>query len=210
MDGGGLLTTAWKWLTDSEMEKRDFLRDQLDKLYGPMHHQVTANQHAIALRDDIDNAYTQVFVKRARAECRRGIDLGESYEAGELLTKKASKTIDQMNVYGKKVRETNDRIAEILEANWSLPDPEDLEVFQDFRKSHARAKAEEEGGLPREITLKLGPTTIYTSTFVDHVVKRFAEKRRDLDELLKPAWRPLAIAIVAGIALGWIGAKLAS
>src|SRR5205085_1589362 len=94
--------------------------------------------------------------------------------------------------YAAKLKENNTRISQVLEANWSLIDVEDVEPFSAFLADCARMQVEVDEkhgeGASFYVNQHLGSISYIRPEFVERVTTRWNAKRKRLDEILRPRW----------------------
>jgi hypothetical protein len=180
--GGGLVAGLLDWWRAARSERRsrriEFVRLQLQELYGPLQFFASCNAELFELIDKLLKAYNQEYVKRQWSR-----DQATQYQVRQAV----SQTIDIANQYIEQVKENNEHILTILKNRYSLIEPTDVEVFRQFIVDYTRLKTEIEGGrlkTPFEIYQHLGSISFMRPEFIKAVDKRFNEKRAELDKLL--------------------------
>jgi hypothetical protein len=182
--GGGLVTGLLNWIHTARSErtsrKIEFVRLQLQELYGPLQFFTSCNARLFELSHKLNEAYTQEYI---------GKQWSQEYNTQERVAKRATQTIEISNQYVEQAIQNNERILEILTAHYDLIEPTDLEVCAQFIVHYTRLKTErdEAGRLktPHEIYRHLGDISFMPEQFIQVVDTRFAEKKAELKKLLK-------------------------
>jgi hypothetical protein len=98
-------------------------------------------------------------------------------------------TVNVISEYFNQVSDNNERIFEILNENYSLIDPEDVDIFAQFITDYTRYRTEHDKSevkIPYAIYSLVGELTYNMSPkFVDTVETRFYSKKAELKDLLK-------------------------
>ncbi len=182
--GGGLVAALIASLNARQVERKrqriDFVRAQLQELYGPLQFFTSCNAQLFKLTDDLNTAYTAEYVN---------VQFSEQYNAQERASQRALQTIDLSNKYVRQVVENDARILEILTKHYSLIDPDDAEVFAQFIVHYTRYKTEidESGRLrtPLEVYHHLGKISFMRPEFIEAVDSRFKRKQAELKRLMR-------------------------
>jgi len=180
--GGGVVAGLINlWNTNRLERKRkriEFIRSQLQELYGPLQFFSSCNAQLFKLTDKLNEAYTDEYGNKSWSKANN---------TQERVRQNASQTMDLSNEYLKQVVENNGHILDVLTNRYSLIDPADADVFTQFIVDHVRYKTELSAGLkiPLEIYKHLGEISFMRLEFVTTVDKRFKEKRAELELLLK-------------------------
>ncbi len=163
--------------SERRQRRADFLLNQLHSLYGPVYFFTSQNESFFLLNDKFVEAY------RKHYEDPKWSGDEPTQKAVE---KEATQTISIENAYINRVEENNNKIVEVLERNFSLIDPEDVEMFGRFIVDHTRRKTEwDEKHLktPPRIYREVGSVSVMREEFIDKVREKFLAKRRELDAL---------------------------
>ena len=111
--------------------------------------------------------------------------IGSKNDLASVIEGVQRKYIDQVIV-------NNDRILRIFESNYSLIEPDDVEVFKQFDVDLARHKVEiDEDGrtkTPHQIHEHIGNISFMRPGFIETVNRRFEGKKAELDKLVR-RWR---------------------
>jgi hypothetical protein len=157
--------------------RADFLLDQLHHLYGPVYFFTSQNESIFSLNDKFVEAYRKHYEEP---------DCGGDEHAHKVRNEEISQTVGIANAYINRIEENNNKIVEVLEKNFSLIDPEDVEVFARFIVNYTRRKTEwDEHHLktPPQIYREIGNVSIMGPEFVERVRDKFLAKRKELDKL---------------------------
>lgn len=182
--GGGISGALINWVRAERAEKKEreirLLDDQIRKLYGPLYYFITQSEKLFELTHRFHNAYDKEYVKKKYST--------EEYTR-KVLKEKTKKTLDIANKYISGVESNNLRIKEILDNNYSLIDPDDIELFSVFYEDHIRLLTErnDEGRIetPFEIYERLGNISFLRPEIIERVKEKFLKKKKGLDNLLK-------------------------
>jgi hypothetical protein len=183
--GGALVALLNAFLANrTERGKRrvEFLTRQLQALYGPLDLFTGQNQQLTALRAKMDEAYSKEYER----------EWSEDEATQRAVKEQTSKTIEKMNEYGRRMKENNAKMVELLGKNYDLIDSDDAQMFQDFMTACVRDEIEFGSGhldLPLRVFHHLGPVVVYDPAFVDRIRTRCQEKRTELSESRRvPRW----------------------
>jgi hypothetical protein len=162
---------AW-WSNTERIKGRraDYLAQQLQDLYGPIHFrcgQSTAvTAHIAAIERGNQREYPEPLL----------VDSEMAKEADQVR-----KVIDR---YSEFLLTSNRRIAKILFEHYPLIDPEDVEVVQSFALSTIRYQIEcskdEDFSLPERMHPHTGDIQLFTTAFADRITKQFTMKSAQL------------------------------
>jgi len=177
--GGGVLAGAISWAridrSERQTRKSDYLKSQLDKLYGPLYYFVSQNEKLFDLNDKLMTAYDIEFV---------GKTWSQEPVTQKNLKEETTQTIDIANTYVKIVTENNKKIVRLLQEGAEYIDPGDNDVFQDFVINVLRLDVErdETGKMvtPFMIYKQVGDITFMKGEFKDTVKQKFTVKLDDL------------------------------
>ena len=157
--------------SERRQRRADFLLNQLHQLYGPIYFFTSQNESIFALDDKFVKAYRKHY---------------EELDCGDDEPTEKVQTAGIANNYIRKIEENNKNIVEVLESNFSLIDPEDVEVFGRFIVNHTRRKTEwdeEHLKTPPRIYREVGDVSVMREEFIDRIREKFLAKRRELDAL---------------------------
>lgn len=179
--GGGAVSAVINWFHANRVAHREqeasFLRDQLARLYGPLHFFTSQNERLFKISEDVQQKYAEHFTGRwsEQAAVQRSLD--------EAMTA----TIALSNSYIERVVENNARVMELLATNWHLVDPDDVEVFSRFQVHYTRYLHEvKQAGrtqIPISIVMKLGPIPFMAPEMIERVRSTFEKQQRRLQKL---------------------------
>jgi hypothetical protein len=180
--GGGVVVAVFDWIRINKAEKLarrlDILNNQIRNLYGPLYFFTSQNEKCFVLNDSILKAYDKEYVQQewSKDEITR-----------ENLKKETALTLDIANAYVGLVQTNNERIIEILRDNYSLIDPEDEDIFQQFVVDYSRLKTEsDESGkirMPLEIYMHVGNISFMRPAFIERVKNKFNAKKQKIEEM---------------------------
>lgn len=170
-----IVATTANWLKeillDRRRRKRDFVELQLRCLYGPLHFFAEQNESIIDHMKRISAAADTELVEKKWSE-------QESTQAR--LSKVEDQTIGVGNRYADRAIQNGKKMTEVLQQNWSMVDPEDIDIFSRFQLHYMRLETERlvDPGeiLPRVIHQHLGDIEILPREFADNIKNQFARK----------------------------------
>jgi hypothetical protein len=182
--GGGLVAGLLNWLRTARSERTsrriEFVRSQLQELYGPLQFFTSCNAQLLGLSHKLNEAYKQEYI---------GKQWSQEYNTRERVSQRETQTIEIANQYAEQAVQNNKRILEILTAHYDLIEPADLEVCAQFIVHYTRLKTEidEAGRLktPDEIYRHLGGISLMPEQFIQVVDTRFTEKKTELEKILR-------------------------
>lgn len=180
MGGGGIAGWINILLNQRTIRKNreiEVLKEQIQKLYGPLHFFVSQNKILVEVEGKLYKAGNAVY---------GAASINNKDEAG------MSKTIDIANEYMVGVRMNNDKIYSLLCDNYSYLDVDDMDKFAQFSMSHLRMKTEwDSAGLKipyliyKHIEESLGSIAFLTPEFIKRVEEKLQAKKRQYEELTK-------------------------
>ena len=181
--GGGIVSAAINWVraerSDKKERKINFLDVQLRNLYGPLYYFVAQSEKCFEIYNKFHDAYKEEFIdqKWSKDEITR-----------TNLHSRSLKTLNIANQYIREVESNNQKIKEILDANYSYIDPEDIDIFMTFNEYYLRLKKErdEEGKIntPDGIYEKIGDISFLRPEFIERVKVKFKNMKNELERLL--------------------------
>jgi len=166
-------------LTD-DLAKRtrraDYIRGQIDNLYGPLAFLVESSDRHIKRNRAIFVAYDEYFVRSM---------------PGEKVEKEITDAIGRANRYGELVVENNREGAKLLRSAWGWLDVDDIEHMSQYVADVSQQLVEfgEKKPLPPGFYMKgivnshLEPPSYLRPEFVERVRRKLLEKQRALDAL---------------------------
>ncbi|MGO9010288.1 MAG: hypothetical protein ACLQPN_09305 [Bryobacteraceae bacterium] len=180
--GGGCVAAVGNWVYSNWSARRarevEVLRDQLRLLYGPLFFFTSQNEQLFKVTGDVE---------RARAKFFEGKNWSSEEEALEELTKRHSATIDLKNAYIERVVKNNEQVMDILEKNWHLADPRDVEVLSRFQVDYTRhlveIKESRAADVPFPVRMELGDIHFMHPDVIACVRATFDRQRARLTKL---------------------------
>ncbi len=180
--GGGVVVAIFDWIRINKAEKLarrlEILNNQIRNLYGPLYFFSSQNSQCFALNDSILKAYNTEYVEQkwSKDETTR-----------ENLKKETTLTLDIANAYVHLATTNNERILEILRDNYSLIDPEDEDIFQQFVMDYNRLKTERDQSgkikTPLEIYMQVGEISFMRPAFIERVKNKFNAKKQEIEKM---------------------------
>ncbi|WP_143076230.1 hypothetical protein [Stigmatella erecta] len=151
--------------------RTDFLRSQIEKLYGPLSFYLDLNSQNLALHADI------LRVDTSSPQLR-------------LTSKEIDQVITAINLYARRTTANNEAIADLLRAQWAWLDTDDGEVMIKHVFAHIRSNVEfdlaNNAKLPldyyREGSIK--PPTVHSTDLADRIRKKLQDKQLELSGLV--------------------------
>ncbi len=154
------------------------LREQMERLYGPLYFFVSQNEALLRLNRQFHEAYGEEY-------CGKTFSRDEGTQ--EQLNKDTQRTLDAANAYVAMIVPNNDRIYEIMRDNYAYIDRRDIETFSQFMIDHVRLKtefgAEATHNVPHEVYLRVGEVSFIRPAFIDAVRGRFLAINKELGKL---------------------------
>ena len=156
--------------------RADYIRGQIDNLYGPLAFLVESSDRHIKRNRAIFVAYDQYFV---------------GSRPGEKVEKEITDAIGRANRYAELVVENNREGAKLLRSAWGWLDGDDVEYMSQFVADASQQLVEfgEKKPLPPGFYMKgivnsyLEPPSYLRPEFVERVRRKLLEKQRALDAL---------------------------
>ena len=106
----------------------------------------------------------------------------------EYFKKEATALLDEANSYiNTEVMQNNAKIIELLEKNWHLIDPDDVEIFSKFQIDMARLKRSKGQSFRTAISLKegLGNVSFMRPNMIERAEAKWRLKRNRVEQLTK-------------------------
>ena len=180
--GGGVIAAIINWLrvnnSESKARKAEYLREQINKVYGPANFYLEQNRKLIGLGNKISKAYDVEL-------CQPNWSHDEYTQAS--VGDEAKRTIDINNSYSKVIFKNNLKLSEIVKENSSYIDIEDSEFFQDFIVNSIRhvTEFEKDKGLvlPSKIYSHLETIYYYKPELNEFISSKLARKIKQLEQL---------------------------
>jgi hypothetical protein len=180
--GGGIISAVGNWVYLSWSARRarevDLLREQNRLLYGPLFFFTSQNEALFKLAGHVNEVRREYF---------EGGNWSDEAQAQEVLGKQHIATIGLGNTYVKRVVRNNDKVMEILEKNWYLIEPADIEILSRFQVDYTRylVEAKEQGtkGIPFQVIMKLGEIPFMHPDVMTCVREAFSRQRHRILKL---------------------------
>jgi hypothetical protein len=180
--GGGVISAAGNWVYTSWSARRarevEFLREQHRLLYGPLFFFTSQNEELFKLAGHVDTVRRDYF---------EGKKWSGEEQAQEALSKQHLATIQLGNTYIERVVKNNERVMDILEKNWHLVEPADVEILSRFQVDYTRylveAKEQAVKGIPFGVVMKLGDIAFMHPSVMVCVRETFKRQRARLLKL---------------------------
>jgi len=186
--GGGFAVAVGNWFYSAWSSRKgqeiNQLRDQLRSLYGPLFFFTSQNEKLFEINNKIHDAYKNEFIDK---------NWRPDQLTRQRVKEQAEATIALANDYTARAVRNNDRVMQILEAQWHLLDPDDIPVFSQFQVDYVRFQEEvrdkAQMRTPDAIYDSLGAISYMHPEFISRVKGQFESKQARLAELLRPWWR---------------------
>lgn len=164
---------------EGKRQRIESLRLQIRELYGPLQFFTSSNAKLFELYDKFQIAYKKEYIEQ---------QWSEEEITQERVGEASVQTLGIANQYIDQVMANNDRILSILESNYSLIEPDDIEVFMQFVVDLTRLKVEtDEAGrtkTPLKIYEQIGDISFMRKEFIETVNRRFQGKKAEVDKLV--------------------------
>lgn len=157
-----LITQFWVWRRDVSNEKKQFLEQQIQKLYGPMFWYLSRCEEALKLSRKIQEAGTKEY---AGKDCR---------------AEDVDKTIGVSNEYVAVAKYNSTRALDILNENYAFIDLDDIDIFNLFFEHYIRSITEfSEKGLkiPLNVYEQMGDISFLRNECIDRIKEKYLSKR---------------------------------
>jgi hypothetical protein len=163
--------------TEREGRRVEFVRMQLQELYGPLQFFCQSNAILFGLSKDTNKIYHAEFVEK---------EWSAQALTQERKSKQAAETLEVANHYIERVKANNEYIFTLFEQKFGYIDPPDIEFFAQFFTDYTRLQVEQStsGNTPFMLYEKLGPISFMRPEFIETVDVRFHNKRAQLESLL--------------------------
>ncbi len=186
--GGGFVVAVGNWFFSAwsfrKAQEINQLRDQLQSLYGPLFFFTSQNEKLFEINNKIHDAYKNEFIDK---------NWSPDQLTRQRVKGQAEATIAIANDYIARAVRNNDRVMQIMEAQWHLLDPDDILIFSQFQVDYVRLQEElrdkAQMRTPDAIYDSLGAISYMRPEFISRVKGQFESKRARLAELLRPWWR---------------------
>jgi len=180
--GGGFVAAAGNWVHSSWSARRarevEGLREQLRLLYGPLFFFTSQNEQLFKLTGNVEDARREFF---------EGKKWSNDEKTQESLRKEHLATIELGNAYVRRVVKNNERVMDILEKNWHLVEPGDVEILSGFQVDYTRYLVEAKGqaatDVPFSVVMKLGQISFMHPDVIARVRATFERQRARLVKL---------------------------
>lgn len=182
--GGGIIGALINWISGERSRQKEreinFLDKQIRELYGPLYYFVSQAEKLFDLNNRFQEAYKQEYIDEKYSQ---------DENTRKIINEEADKTLGIANRYISYVEANNEKIKEVLDSNYSLIDPEDIDIFIMFFEHHVRIKTErDEGGrliTPFMIYKHIGNISFLHPEVIKRIKKKFFSKKNKLQNLLK-------------------------
>lgn len=174
--GGGIIGAGIQWAraARSEREKRhsEYIKEQLQRLYGPLYFLTSINSNLFELNNNILSAHKDYF---------DGNKWSNDPETRKSLSTESEATINLANEYIYEVVKNNKNIMKLLRDNYSFIDVDDTNIFQEFIVDALRMNKEVEEEkikkMPFEIYITLGGISYSRPDFLERIKVKFLAKQ---------------------------------
>jgi hypothetical protein len=169
---GTTLFAMYKGRIDRRIE---FLRQQIQLLYGPLHFHMRntvkiANYHGIIMQ-----TYEEAFSPQKNPH----VPINSPQYSEDLKN-----TITKANEYVELFQDNNAKAIAVIESHFWLAEPDDVPFFHELVLNAHRLKIEfdreKKSIVPWEIVTRLPPLPLYDVKLADHVDKKFYRKADEL------------------------------
>ncbi|HYV35127.1 MAG TPA: hypothetical protein VE988_05450 [Gemmataceae bacterium] len=179
--GSGFLVTAIKLYLDARSAARQreigYLQDQLRLLYSPLHLLATLNKEHLKITEKLQDALNPKATAKPQPE---DVPAASGAESDQI--------IKLSNEYATKFKENNAKMRQILEANWSLIDVDDVDLLLAFVVDCVRMQVEVDEkhsqGVAIRVNQRLGTIFYVRPGFTERITAQWNAKRQRLSKLL--------------------------
>lgn len=173
-----IINILFNWLKSSQDNKRNFLNDQLLKLYAPLYFLTLQCKKSF----ELNNKLYEISSKRYENRQVSNLPLAQQRETEDI-----NNIITTRNNYVAPVSEANQKIKELLDSNFAYIDPDDVKLFMDFFYEHyLRGNAETtENRIPIDVHKEMGEISFLRPEFIERVELKFLKKQRKLGNKFK-------------------------
>lgn len=184
--GGGFAVAVLNWVQSTiasyKQREVEYLKSQLQSLYGPLFFFTQQNEKLFALCGQFNDAYNSVFASK---------NWSQDEHTKSIVQKDANTTIEISNQYVNRVVLNNERVMEILEKGWHLIDADDIDEMAQFQVDFTRFKTEVEGAIkpPYAIYKAVGDVSYMRPSMIEHVKQKVQVKKARLRVLMRPWWQ---------------------
>lgn len=175
---GAAVVTAlfqiWHSMRQGELQ---IIQNQLGGLYGTLYYFTCLNKALFELYKDYHKAFDKEFKVKNVA---RG-----SMKAFE---KEAIAMLEEANSYiDTEVMQNNAKIINLLEKNWHLIDPDDVEIFSEFQIDMARLKRAKGQNFRTALSTRehIGSVSFMRPKMIKRVEEKWRLKRNRMEQLTK-------------------------
>lgn len=183
--GGGILGALINWARAERSEKKDrqinFLDRQIRELYGPLYYFVTQAEKLFDLNDRLHKALEKAH--------KSDVPFSRDEGTQRILAEETDTTLSIANAYISYVESNNAKIKDVLDKNYPLIDPEDIEILLLFFEHYIRISTERDdmGKLKTPLTVyeDMGDISFLRPEFINRVKEKFFNKKKALKKLLE-------------------------
>lgn len=178
--GGAIITAIYDFLSEKHIRKINYLRSQIDNLYGPVYFVLINSENVLEISKNIVDAGGQVYARDYGQ-----VPAHERTEARQLRDQKdISDIFDISNEYAAEAIKNNEKIFNIISDNCSYIDLDDVEVVDSFVRNYSRLKTEylAKKNLPYEVYKGVGDISILQDKFKKKIAAKFTLKKTQLSE----------------------------
>lgn len=174
--GGSIISALFDWFKEKRKFKTDYLRNQIDKLYGPLCLILSLSKQHFDISKSILSAYDSYFSAYTWSE-----DAGTQ----NTLKEESSKTIEVANEHVATANRNNEELFQTIKNNYSLIDLDDIEIVDNFLKNYNRLRIEHDTNkmLPYMIYKMVGGISFLPNDFECRITEKFNSKKNLLSQL---------------------------
>jgi len=168
--GGSVITALFEYFKVKYKFRTDYLRKQIDNLYGPLYIVLSHSSKHLEIANSILSAHREHFSRK---------DWSQEESTQKKLESESTETIDVSNKYVAAANTNNEKIFTIIMKYYSLIDLEDIDIVDDFLRNYVRLRIENAGDkkLPFMIYKLVGDISFLPIDFKDSIMKKFSAKK---------------------------------
>ena len=182
--GGGIVSALINWIRVNKADKKDrqikFLDGQIRKLYGPLYYLISQSEKLFQLNNKFHEAYNKEYCNQ---------EWSQDQHTQKILKEETTTTLETANKYIRMVEKNNEKIKEVLDNQYPLLDPDDIQTTMLFFEHHTRLNVEKDANgkitTPFRIYNCLGDISFLRPEVIEKIKAKFLEKKSKLEKLVR-------------------------